>query len=235
MKNPPSEKSVGDAAHEISKAVLSTVPAAGGPLVALFENIFTAPLNKRRQKWLEELAGVITDIQEKLNSVTPEQLSQNEMFITAALQASQIAIRNHKVEKIEALRNALFNSVQPMAPSEDKQLMFFKLIDDLTPWHLRLLGLLNNPSKWMQKNNIKNPGWNMGGVSTVIEYCLPDLRGAREFYDQLVRDLQTGGLVHQGSFLNTTMSGGGMLAAHTSEMGKEFISFITRTDVSRRT
>jgi hypothetical protein len=99
MKKPPSEKTVGDAAHEIGKAVLSVVPAAGGPLVALFENIFTAPLNKRRQQWLEDLANVVSDIQEKLNGVTPEMLSQNEMFVTAALQASQIAIRNHRRRK----------------------------------------------------------------------------------------------------------------------------------------
>lgn len=235
MKRPPNEKTIGDAAHEISKAVISVVPVASGPLVALFENIFTAPLNKRKQQWFEELADVITEIQEKLDGVTLEWLSRNEMFITAALQASQIAIRNHKQEKIEALRNALFNSVQPTAPSEDKQLMFFKLIDDLTPWHLRLLGLLNDPARWMEKNAVKNPGWGMGGVSTVIEYCLPDLRGARDFYDQLVRDLQTGGLVHQGSFLHVTMTGGGMLASHTSEMGKEFISFISRPDVKTRT
>ncbi len=235
MKNPPANKTVGDAAHEIGKAVLSVVPAARGPLVALFENIFTAPLNKRRQQWFEEMASVITDIQERLDGMTPEQLSQNEMFITAALQASQIAIRNHKEEKIEALRNALFNSVQPTAPSEDKQLIFFKLIDDLTPWHLRLLGLLNDPAKWMEKNGVRNPGWGMGGVSTVIEHCLPDLRGARDFCDQLVRDLQAGGLVHQGSFLHVTMTGAGMLESHTSEMGKEFISFITRSDLQRRT
>ena len=233
MNNPPSEKTIGDAAHEIGKAVLSVVPVASGPLVTLFENIFTAPLNKRKQEWFEELANVIDEIQEKLEGITPEKLSQNEMFITAALQASQIAIRNHKKEKIEALRNALFNSVKPTAPSEDKQMMFFRLIDDLTPWHLRLLGLLNDPTGWMEKNRIRNPGWGMGGVSTVIEHCLPDLCGASDFCDQLVRDLQTGGLVSQGNFLNVTMTGGGMLTSRTSEMGKEFISFITRSDSNR--
>jgi hypothetical protein len=230
MKPPPINKSVGDAAHEISKAVLSVVPVAGGPFVALFENIFTAPLNKRKQEWFEELASVVTEIQNKLIDMTPEKLSQNEMFITAALQASQIAIRNHKKEKIEALRNALFNSVQPMAPDEDKQLIFLRLIDELTPWHLRLLGLLNNPLKWMEKNGINNPNWGMGGVSTVIEHCLPELRGNRDFYDQLVRDLQTGGLFGQGNYVHLTMTGRGMVESRTSAMGKEFISFISKSD-----
>lgn len=230
MKQPPSKKKASDAAHEISKSVLSVVPVAGGPLVALFENIFTAPLNKRKQEWFEELAGVVTEIQEKIEDMTPEKLSQNEMFITAALQASQIAIRNHKKEKIEALRNALCNSVLPTAPSEDKQLIFLRLIDELTPWHLRLLGLLNNPRKWMEKNGINDPGWGMGGVSTVIEYCLHELRGNRDFCDQLIRDLQAGGLVGQGNFVHVTMTGTGMLESRTSAMGKEFISFISKSD-----
>lgn len=228
METPPKDKSIGDAAHEIGKTILSVVPAAGGPLVALFENIFTAPLNKRRQAWLEELASVISDIQNKLANITPEKLAANEMFITAALQASQIAIRNHKKEKIDALKNALFNSVQPNAPSEDIQLIFLKLIDDLTPWHLRLLSMLDDPAKWMEQNGIKNPGWSMGGVSTVIEHCFSEIRGKRDFYDQLVRDLQAGGLLGQGSFLNVTMTGGGILASRTSPMGKEFIQFISK-------
>lgn len=229
METPPKDKSIGDATHEIGKTILSVVPAAGGPLVALFENIFTAPLNKRRQAWLEELAAVITDIQNRLADITPAKLAANEMFITAALQASQIAIRNHKKEKIDALKNALFNSVQPNAPSEDMQLIFLKLIDDLTPWHLRLLAMLDDPAKWMEQNKINNPGWGMGGVSIVVEHCFPEIRGNRDFYEQLVRDLQAAGLIGQGSFLNVTMTGGGMLASRTSPIGKQFIAFISKS------
>jgi hypothetical protein len=81
----------------------------------------------------------------------------------------------------------------------------------------------------MERNGIKNPGWGMGGVSTVIEFCLPDLKGNRDFYDQLIRDLQAGGLVGQGNFVHVTMTGGGMLESHTSGMGKEFIAFISKT------
>lgn len=229
MRQPPNKKTAGDAAHEISKAVLSVIPAASGPLVALFENIFATPLNKRKQEWFEELAEVVTEIQDKLDGITPEKLSQNEMFITAALQASQIAIRNHKKEKIEALRNALFNSVKPTAPSEDKQLIFLRLIDEFTPWHLRLLALLNDPKKWMEKNDVKIPNWGSGGVSTVIEYCLPELRANKDFYEQLVRDLQVGGLLVQGNYVHTTMTSSGMLGSRTSGMGKEFMAFISKS------
>ena len=227
MENPPDKKQTGDVAREVGKAIISAIPAAGGPLQVLFENIFTAPLEKRRQAWLEQLAGVVTELQEKTEGFTPEKLAENESFITVALQASQIAVRNHQEEKLSALRNAVLNSALPNPPEEDQQIIFLRLIDQLTPWHLRVLALLNNPEKWMQLQNIANPGWGMGGVSTVIEHCLPALRGKREIYDQIVRELQTEGLISQGQFLHITMTGNGMLQSRTSDLGQQFLRFIT--------
>ncbi len=106
-------------------------------------------------------------------------------------------------------------------------MIFLRLIDQLTPWHLRVLALLDEPVRWMERYGVQNPGWGMGGPSTVLEHCLPDLRGNRETYDQIVRDLQAEGLLGQGQFLHVTMTGGGMVASRTTERGKQFIKFIT--------
>jgi hypothetical protein len=198
MDKPPKKKNVGDTAREMGKAIVSAVPVAGGPLQVLFENVFSAPIEKRKQAWLEQLAEVVTEVQQKVDGLTPEKLATNEVFITVAMQASQIAIRNHQQEKLEALRNAVLNSALPNPPEEDEQIIFLRLIDQLAPWHLRILTLLSGPDQWMARNNVQNPGWSAGGVSTVIEHCLPDLSGKRDIYDQIVRDLQAEGLVGQG-------------------------------------
>lgn len=227
MDKPPNKKSTGDVAREAGKAIISAVPAAGGPLQVLFENIYTAPLEKRKQAWLEKLAEAVSILQEKVDGLTPEKLAQNEAFITISLQASQIAIRNHQKEKLEALRNAVLNSALPNPPEEDQQLIFLRLIDQLTPWHLRVLALLNGPEEWMRNHGINNPGWGVGGVSTVLEHCFPELRGKRELYDQLVRELQTEGLIGQGEFLHLTMTGNGMVQSRTSQLGKQFLKFIS--------
>ena len=227
MDKPPKSKSAGDIAREVGKAIVSAIPAAGGPLQVIFENIFSAPIEKRKQAWLEQLADVVTDVQKRVEGLTPEKLAANEAFITVAMQASQVAIRNHQQEKLQALRNAVLNSALPNPPQEDEQMIFLRLIDQLTPWHLRVLALLNNPVQWMERNGIRNPGWGMGGVSTVIEHCFPDLRGQRDTYDQIVRDLQTEGLIGQGQFVHVTMTGSGMVASRTNERGKRFIKFIT--------
>jgi hypothetical protein len=227
MDKPPKNKSAGDIGREIGKAIVSAVPVAGGPLQVLFENVFAAPLEKRKQVWLEQLAEVVAELQQKVEGLTPERLANDEAFVTVAMQASQIAIRNHQREKLEALRNAVLNSALPNPPEEDERIIFLRLIDQLTPWHLRILSLLSGPEQWMARNNVQNPGWSAGGVSTVIEHCFPDLRGKRDIYDQIVRDLQAEGLVGQGQFLHVTMTGRGMLESRIPERGKRFLKFIS--------
>ena len=227
MDKPPKNKSKGDVAREVGRAIVSLVPAAGGPLQVAFENLFASPLERRKQAWLEQLADVLTEVQARVGDLTPEKLASNEAFVTVAMQASQVAIRNHQQAKLVALRNAVLNAALPNPPQEDEQLIFLRLIDQLTPWHLRVLALLDNPQVWMQRNQVQNPGWGMGGVSTVLEHCLPDLRGQRDIYEQIVRDLQADGLMGQGQFLNLTMTGGGMMESRTTARGKRFIAFIS--------
>ena len=227
MEKLPKSRSAGDIARDVGRAIISVIPSAGGPLQVLFENVFAAPIEKRKQAWLEQLAGVVTEVQNQMEGLTAEKLAANEAFITVAMQASQIAIRNHQHEKLEALRNAVLNSALPNPPQEDEQMIFLRLVDQLTPWHLRVLSLLHNPVEWMEWNRIANPGWSVGGVSTVIEHCFPQHRGQRDTYDQIVRDLQVEGLLGQGQFIHLTMTERGMLESRTTERGKRFVKFIT--------
>ena len=88
--------------------------------------------------------------------------------------------------------------------------------------------MLHNPIGWMEQNNIQYPNWGMGGVSTVIEHCFQELHGNREFYDQLIRELQAEGLIGQGQYVHTTMTGDGMVESRTTGIGKMFLEFITR-------
>lgn len=227
MEKPPRSKSRGDIARDVGRAIVSAIPAAGGPIQVVFENVFSAPIEKRRQAWLEELAEVVTDLQQRVDGLTPENLAENEVFVTVAMQASQVAIRNHQKEKLEALRYAVLNSGLPNPPEEDEQLIFVRLIDQLTPWHLQLLAVLNSPVQWMNHNGVAYPGWGTGSVSQVIEHCLPDLRGKRDTYEQLVRDLQADGLLGQGQYLHLQMTGRGMVESRTTDRGIRFIKFIT--------
>lgn len=228
VPDPPDDKSAGDLGQAITKALAASIPAAGGAISVLLDNVLTTPIEKRKQQWLQSLATTVNELVDAVEEITAERLSNDEAFVTAALQATQIALRNHQDEKLEALRNAIINSALRSEPDEDLQLQFIRLIDRLTPWHLRLLSLLDNPRQYMEQNEITNLGWGMGGPITVIEHCFPELRMRKEFCHQLVRELQVEGLISQGQFLNVMMTGDGMMQNRTVETGRRFLAFITK-------
>jgi ABC-type Fe3+-hydroxamate transport system substrate-binding protein len=51
-------------------------------------------LEKRRDKWLEDLAASINQLQERVKGFKIEELGKSDVFVSAVLQASQIALRS---------------------------------------------------------------------------------------------------------------------------------------------
>ncbi len=166
------KKSKGDAAHAITKAGLSAIPILGGPATELFQHIVQPPLDRRRQEWMTQVGAKLKELEDR--GIDIEQLSKNEEFISAVLQASQIAVRTHRQEKREALRNAIFNIASGQAPEESLQHMFFEAIDSFSTLHVHLLMLFQDPTP--------PPGVTMGSLSTVIEFNMPQLRGHTHIY-----------------------------------------------------
>jgi hypothetical protein len=225
MTNKPKAET-GDVAHTVVKAGLSALPVLGGPAAEIFSAIIVPPLSKRRDEWIESIAKGLKALEEKVDGFNIQELSQNEMFITTAMHASQTAIRNHQKEKLDSLRNAVLNAALANAPEEDIQLVFLNFVDTLTPWHLRILKFFDDPQEWGRRNSITYPSRSMGGASTVLEDTFPQLKGRRDFYDQIVKDLYVRGLMDTES-LHVTVTAQGMFAPHTTGMGKQFIDFIT--------
>jgi hypothetical protein len=69
----------------------------------------------------------------------------------------------------------------------------------------------------------------MGGLSAVVEHAYPELRGRRDFYDQVWRDLFAEGLVTTES-LHAMMSFSGLMSKRTSGLGDELLAFISQSD-----
>jgi hypothetical protein len=125
------------------------------------------------------------------------------------------------------LRNAIRNSGLSAIPEEPVQVMFLRLIDYLTPLHLRTVALLSDPPGWMERHGVADPRWPIGTSSTVIQYCIETLRGNPTLVEVIVRDLQGAGLVEQGYFLRMPMPEGGMLQPRTTDCGRMFIRYIS--------
>lgn len=216
----PPKATSGDSVHLLVTAVLSTIPAAS----ELFQYFVTPPLEKRRQEWMEEVAEVLRDL-ERNRGIRLEDLQSNEDFIDTVLHATQIAIRNARKEKRNALRNALINAALPNHLEHPMQTMFLDLIDVFNVWHIRLLQLFHEPARHSELKEYGHYDELTGGLAVLLEKVFPELRGQRELYDQIWRDLYTRGLIDTES-LHSIIVKKGILASRTTRLGKAFVNYI---------
>jgi hypothetical protein len=164
-------KTGGDVLYAITKGTISSIPVFGGLGAELLELALASPLSKRRDEWMESIARRLDSVQAKLDS-----LAKDPAFVTTVLRATQIAIRNHAEEKLEALRNAVINTAAGRAPEDDRSTLFLNLVESFTPTHLRIL-------KFFQ---------NRGSLDFA---SIQRLANQREITDQMVLELSRSGLI----------------------------------------
>jgi hypothetical protein len=224
------DSSLGDTAHTLAKAGLSMVPLVGGPIAELLEFI-TPPITKRRDEWMETIAQRLKMLEERVEGFRLEDLAQNEVFVTAFLQASQVAIRTHQQEKREALRNAVLNAALPNAPDDDLQQMFLSYVDVFTSWHLRVLKFLGELREQALEYEAKHPGWGWGEPETVFEDFFPELKTRPDFYTQILKDLSEKGLTDRDNLqfkaMTTLLGRQQQFRSRLTPFGKQFLGFIT--------
>jgi hypothetical protein len=100
------------------------------------------------------------------------------------------------------------------------------LLDTFTVWHIKILQFFDNPTKWFENAGQNPPNFMMGSLSSILTNAFPPLSGQQELLDVIWRDLHDNGL-HNTSGLMTTMSGNGLLANRTTQLGQEFLKFIS--------
>jgi hypothetical protein len=221
---PPIESTGSEIARASLRALAGAVPMAGSALSEALSLIVNAPLQKRVHAWREEVMRRIQALEEGGFDVSS--LKDNEDFASVVMDAQIAVMRSNAAEKREALTNAVLNVALKRAPEEDRLQMFMNYISDLTPWHLRLLALLNDPTGVSQKSGVNMTNISVGAVADLIERVFPELAGKRDFYEQLGNDLTNRGLLG-GTGFHTTMTASGIMSKRTTKAGEEFIRFIT--------
>lgn len=226
---PQTEKK--DKAMAVARAVIGSIPYAGNAANELIPLLFTAPLERRRQNWMNEIAHGLREV-EKNRGVTIDQLQSNESFISVLVQATQARIRNHQREKIEALRQAICNSASGVDIGEDLQLLFVRFIDELTPSHLTLLRFFrDNEQKFKELESYEQlfqAFCTVNGESAItrdeFRLCSEELKVRNLLrVSANVEDFE--GVGANNYIVDPTGSGGPMLLV--TEIGKKLLEFIT--------
>ena len=85
---------------------------------------------------------------------------------------------------------------------------------------------MDDPKAWFAARNRPFPAMMMGSLGGVLTDAYPELRDRRDFYDLIAKDLWHAGLLNTDG-LHAMMSAGGAAASRTTEIGKQFLRFIT--------
>jgi hypothetical protein len=219
IKRFPVDKSIGDAALEMSKALASFLPL--GP--NLIESIFTSPLSRRREKWFNEVCEMINELNRKIEEFDINSLISDEKFVTLVIEASHIAIRTHHEEKIKYLKNALQNVAIDSSKFESFDEIFINLIDILTPLHIQVLKHICRISvsiSWIGK---EFPPRDKGIAEEIQKNISCD---RIDILMIVISDLLSKGLIMNES--RTLPMGQIFYHVYITEIGKDFFNFIQK-------
>jgi hypothetical protein len=213
--------------ERVAEAALGSIPVFGNALAVTFVTAIGWRLEERREKWFTELAEGVEELRRRLDGLDLEALAGNDLFIDAVVTATRTVGHTHQAEKIEALRNAVLNSVASDAPDADTQAIILDLIDRFTPSHLRMVTLWDDPPAWFASHGIPLPQAGFATSRTVtVEAGLPEMQGRKDFYMLIASELGSSGM------LNASLSGmvqpPSLMSRLTTDFGRQFVRFITR-------
>lgn len=154
--NQSNDRTTGDWIHTSMKAAMSALPVVGSPAAEFFGFHVVAPASKRKDEWIRSFEERLVALESKISGLV-EALPSNDAFITAALHATQVAMRSHQAEKLTALQNTVLNVAAGAAPDAGRQLTFLAWADAFTPAHMRFLTLRSIvSSRTTSRNSVSN-------------------------------------------------------------------------------
>lgn len=212
----------------VAEAAASAIPIVGGPLAVVVAKLFGYSYEKRLVAWREQVMEQIRRLHQE-RGIAVEDLANNNDFLDALATATWIAETNCSADKRRYLANALFNVGAGTAVGADKQSIYLRYIEELTPSHMTMLIFLNDPPAFLARRCIPWPNFITGGLGSIVERALPDLYADKPLLETVTADLQRYGLT-QNPGLNTIMTSEGLKAGRGTQKGNEFIAFITSDD-----
>jgi hypothetical protein len=161
IERPPTHHAA-DRAYEAARVGVAAVPFVGGSVIALLDAVLGPPLDRRRQRWFEEVADAIQTLQRQSVPVDSDE------FVTAVARASTIAMGTHYDEKLAMLKAAIIHSALPDRPSGVIVNRLLRLVDELEPEHFIVLNKIrqgpNEPFETPESRAFMSAVSKLGGL-----------------------------------------------------------------------
>lgn len=208
------------------EAGAGSVPVVGAALAVAL----VAALNWKLNEWLENLAIAVEELGERADGFDVGALTDNPLFVDAAVSAVRTVEHTHQEEKLAALRNAVLNSALPGAPDADMQAVLLGMVDRLTASHLRFLTMWNDPPAWFERHQLTPSQAGIAGSRTqTVEAGLPEMRDRKDFYLQIAYELNSAALMTAN--VQGNVSATALMDRLTSGLGRQLVEFISPPSV----
>ena len=138
----------------------------------------------------------------------------------------QIVGRTHDEEKLAALRNAALNVLVGDAVEDLYLPLLLRLVDELTPPHVRLLSYVADPASWYDDRGIERVHYETAAPIELMRKALPDLASDEDLFMLLCRDLDNRGLARTDSTISNSVSENSVYASRATPLGLTFVAFI---------
>ena len=207
-----------DTLEVVGKTALSAIPIGGALATSVYDTVKSNCLSKRQEKWRMALEERLTNLENNL-----EDIGNNELFTTALVKATELAMRTAKEEKITYIANSVVNSLNPDL-NEEKLIVFLDLLDKYTVSHIKIIYFFFDPKRF---EGVNSNAYMMGSPSTPLFSVYPELDN--ELFKKIYGDLYTDGMVTLEN-LNISMTGSGMVAKRTTPIADEFLRFVLKKD-----
>jgi hypothetical protein len=182
-----------DRARAALEKIVEQVPILGPAAVYILNQFLVPAQQLRLDEWLRGLSDDLEEEQRKNIDFRAEYAFGSESFITATLQATRIAVSTHQHEKRVLLHNALMNIATGRAPGEDMQHIYLRLIDELTPSHVKILDFLwRGNSRVAAANGGTLPQYKT--FQQILDQFEPAFQKEHQLVQQVLSDLRSRGL-----------------------------------------
>jgi hypothetical protein len=220
---PPSNSNSRELLQHAVEAGLQFVPGIGGALAVTFVTAVTWRLNQKREEWLTALAEGVEDLRQQLGDIDLDTLVSDARFTDAVVSATRTVEHTDQKDKLDALRNAVLNSVGPDAPDADTQSIFMNMVDRFTSSHLRMLALWDDPPAWFASHGLPGPATS-GNRARTVEAALPEMRGRGQLIVLIASELKAAQLL--AADMTGMVSEQGMMQRLTTDFGRQLVRFV---------
>lgn len=208
------------------KGIVASVPGPGGLIAEFIGYAQEKTLAKRQQEMLDLINVRLNRLQDRI-----DELASNEFCVTIAQKTYSLGLQAHTTMRREQFANMLYNSFVGIEIDKDQQLMFVRLLDQLTPAAVALLNYLSvdhyKEEDYIHKNGSMCTVYVQPGTEHFLEYLANTDKtfSNHQYTKNLLNQLIQNQLIEE---IDTTVPNYPQKnkAKHTTELGDNFLRYI---------